>query len=416
MSACQHSSTPAETSNEFVSFREAILHKIKYHVSKGAGSSGEAVIAGAGETPYAHRPPARATTASLLAGAARRALRNAAIGHRDVDGLAVASFSLAPDHAVDLAWKLGMRLSWLMDDTNGGASGLNMLQHARRAVEVGDASAVLVLAGDLFDRGVFRRLVDGYNAATRDYLAPLPHGGPNAIFALVTARQMAETGLERRDYGRLVVAQRAWASRNPGAVFREPLTLKEYLAAEPVADPLCVYDCAPVVAGADAVVVTRRSRARRPVRIRALRALYNADDQQGSGLRTGIAEIAPSLWAEAGVGPRDTDVLSVYDDYPAMALAQLADLGIGRDDDLRGLVDEISRGAVAVNTSGGQLSAGQAGAAGGLHGLVEAVRQLRGEARGRQLDDARIAVVTSYGMLLYRYGASAGACVLERVR
>lgn len=376
----------------------------------------EAVIAGAGETRYTRRPGARTTTISLLADAARRALRNAGVAHDEVDGLAVASFSLAPDHAIDAAWMLGLRLSWLMEDTNGGASALNMLQHARRAVESGDASAILVVAGDVLDAEAFRRLVDEYNAATRDYLAPLPHGGPNALFALLTNRQMVATGLERADYGRLVVAQRAWAARNPGAVYRTPLALDEYLTAEVVADPLCIYDCVPVVAGADAIVVTRRSRAKRPVRIRAVRAQHNADDQMGDGLITGLADLAPSVWEESAAGPGDVDAISVYDDYPAMALAQLADLGFASEGDLRRLVDDVASGRLAVNTSGGQLSAGQAGAAGGLHGLVEVVRQLRGEARGRQVERARLAVVSGYGMVLYRYGACAAAAVLERIR
>jgi hypothetical protein len=64
-----------------------------------------------------------------------------------LDGLVVSSFSLWPDHAVDLAWRLGLHLPWLMEDTNGGASGVNMLQHAGRAVQSDDAGGVLVLAG-----------------------------------------------------------------------------------------------------------------------------------------------------------------------------------------------------------------------------------------------------------------------------
>jgi acetyl-CoA acetyltransferase len=303
-----------------------------------------------------------------------------------------------------------------MDDASGGASALNMLQHTRRAVEAGDASTVLILAGDVLEPAEFRELVDEYNSATRDHLAPLPHGGPNSLFALLTKRQMAESGLERADYGRLVVAQRAWASRNPGAVYRNPLTVDEYLDADIVADPLCIYDCVPVVAGADAIVVTRRSRARRPVRIRSLRALHNRDDQQGDGLHTGLAEAAPLLWEHAGLGPDDVDVLSVYDDYPAMVLAQLADLGFTPDGDLHRLIGAITDGALRVNTSGGQLSAGQAGAAGGLHGLVEITRQLRAEARGRQVEPARIAAVTGYGMVLYRFGGCANAAILERIR
>jgi acetyl-CoA acetyltransferase len=110
------------------------------------------------------------------------------------------------------------------------------------------------------------------------------------------------------------------------------------------------------------------------------------------------------------------DITMVYDDYPAMALVQLTDLGYVGDRQLRSFIrDELASRRLPLNTSGGQLSAGQAGAAGGLHGLVEAVRQLRGEAAGRQVEGARLALVAGYGMVCYRYGACAGAVVLERV-
>ena len=376
----------------------------------------DAVIAGAGEAPYRRHPPRGTTTESLLAGAARLALRNAGLTPSAIDGLAVASFSLAPDHAVDLAWKLGLRLRWLMEDTNGGAAGINMLQHAVRAVEAGDAAAVLVLAGDRLDRQAFSELVAGYNAATRDYLAPLCFGGPNALFALLTQRHMARHGLVREDYGELVIAQREWAGRNPGAVYREPLTLADYLAAPLVAEPLSRYDCAPIVAGADALVVSSGG-AGRPVAIRALKASYNPDQQEADGLRTGLAQAGDSLWEEAGTGPEDVDLALVYDDYPAIVLIQLEDLGFfGEGEAKRFVAQTVRQRRLPLNTSGGQLSAGQAGAAGGLHGLVEAVRQLRGEARDRQVDEARRALVTGYGMVLYQHGACANATVLERVR
>ena len=98
-----------------------------------------------------------------------------------------------------------------------------------------------------------------------------------------------------------------------------------------------------------------------------------------------------------------------------MAVAQLADLGFAPDGDLPALLRRrIEEQQLPVNTSGGQLSAGQAGAAGGMIGLVEAVVQLLGQAGDRQVEDARLAVVTGYGMVLYRYGAMANAVVLER--
>jgi acetyl-CoA acetyltransferase len=359
-------------------------------------------IVAAAESPYTRHPDAGTTTESLLVDAFVRVLERAGLERRDVDGLGVASFTLAPDHVADLTLRLGLRARWLMEDTNGGASALNMLQHAVRAVEAGDARSIVLLAGDHFDRESFRKLVDGYNRATVDHLAPIPTGGPNALFALLTRRHMDKHGLTREDYGRLVVAQRRWAEGNPLAVYREPLTLEQYLDAPVVAAPLHRYDCVPVVSGADAVVVAA---AENGVAVRALRALHNADLHEGDGLETGLAVLAGELWNAAGFGPGDVDAAYVYDDYPAIALIQLNELGFVTDGDVARFTREST---LPVNTSGGQLSAGQAGAAGGMHGLVEAVTQLLG---GRVA--ARRAVVTGYGMVLYRYGACANAAVLE---
>lgn len=353
------------------------------------------------------RPAGTLTTPDVLADAARRALEDAGLQPREVDGLGVSSFTLQPDRGIDLAVRLGLRVHWLMDAGTGGASAIDMLQHAVRAVQAGDASAVLLVAGDVLRPADFRALVDGYNVATRDHLAPLPHGGPNALFAMVTRRHMLAHGLGREAYGRLVVRQRAWAAGNPHAAYREPLTLRQYLAAPMVADPLGLYDCPPVVSGAAAVVVAGGGDG--PV-VRAVRVLHNADLHEGDGLTTGLAEVAGALWEEAGAGPGEMDVVSVYDDYPAMVLVQLADLGFGGPADT---LDAIEAGRLAVNTSGGQLSAGQAGAAGGMHGLVEAVAQLRGDAGSRQVRGARLAVVSGYGMVAYRHGACANAAVLS---
>jgi acetyl-CoA acetyltransferase len=375
--------------------------------------SGRPLLAGAAETPYTRRR-GEETTPLLLAQAASGALDDAGLNPADVDGLGVASFSLEPDHAIDLAWRLGLRLRWLMEDAQGGASALNMLQHACRAVEAGDAEVVLLLAGDALSSTDFRRMADEHNSATRDHLAGLPAGGPNALFALLTNRHMREHGLRRETYGRVVVAQRAWAALNPGAVYREPLTMTEYLNAPTVADPLSLLDCVPIVTGADAVVVSAGANGP-ALEIAALAASFNHDHQEGTGLQTGLAEAAPALWEKAGCAPQEVDVVSVYDDYPVMVLAQLADLGFVADGDLERFAREhLETRRLPVNTSGGQLSAGQAGAAGGMHGLVEAIRQLRGDAGERQVAGASTALVTGYGMIAYRYGACSNAVVLRR--
>jgi acetyl-CoA acetyltransferase len=376
----------------------------------------DVVVIGAAEARYQRHPHAEVTTESLLADAAIQAVRDAQLDHDEIDGLAVASFTLAPDHAIDLAWRLGLRLRWLMEDTNGGASGVNMLQHAARAVQTGDAKHVLLVAGDRMGAKEFALLADGYNAFTRDHLAPLPLCGPNTLFSFLTQRHMEEHSLRREDYGYIAIAQRRWAELNPGAVYRQPLTMDEYLAAPQVAPPLCRYDCVPVVSGADAIVVSSADvvGARRGVELRAIAASYNWDQQEGDGLKTGLAAVAADFWRQAGCGPDEVDLACLYDDYPVVVMIQLADLGFVPDGDLARFTRErLFDARWPLNTSGGMLSAGQAGAGGGLHGLVEAATQLLNRANGRQVD-ARRAIVSGYGMVLARYGACANVALLER--
>ena len=254
-----------------------------------------AAIVGVGQSAYTRRPEAGQSTHTFIRDAVVAALADAAFDAREIDGMAVASFSLAPDTAVDLAWKLGLKLRWLLQDTNGGSSAMNMLGHALRAVETRAASAILVVAGDATGLGGYAKVAANLNIVTQMHLAPLGHGGPNGVYALVTSRQMKRYGLAKSDYGHLAIAQRAWAAGNPHAVYRTPMTMQEYLAAPLVADPLSRYDCVPVVAGAQAIVVThpdRCPRGRAAVRVRAHRASFNHDNQEGDGLATGIGTFA----------------------------------------------------------------------------------------------------------------------------
>lgn len=370
-------------------------------------------IVGTGQSAYTRHPAAGLDTPQVLARATVAALKDAGLTPADVDGLGVASFTLAPDHAIDFAHRMGLRLTWLMQDTNGGASAGAMMQHAVRAIEAGDASTIVLVAGDRMDAAAFTQLVSQYNRATEDHLTPLPMVGPNPLFAMLTTGQMTELGLERRDYGRLVVAQRRWAQLNPGATYRQELSIEDYLNAPMVAEPLGRYDCVPPVTGGDAVVLTADQTGRARARVLSVRASYNHDQQADDGLVTGLRQLAPAAWSEAGIEPGQIGLACVYDDYPAMVIAQLDDLGLVPDGDHAGFIArEIGTHRFPVNTSGGQLSAGQAGAAGGMHGLVEAARQLMGRAGDRQVQ-ARHAVVSGYGMVVYRYGACATMTVLE---
>src|SRR5262249_62333845 len=132
------------------------------------------------------------------------------------------------------------------------------------------ADVLLVLGGDATGLAGYGRIAANYNIATRDHLAPLGHGGPNGVYALVASRQMKAFGLTKSDYGHIAIAQRAWAAKNPFAVYRAPLTMDEYLAAPLVADPLSRYDSLPLRAGAQAILVAHPDRVPRG-RARVLR-------------------------------------------------------------------------------------------------------------------------------------------------
>ena len=223
---------------------------------------------------------------------------------------------------------------------------------------------------------------------------------PNACFALITRHYMNRYGATREDFGRICVAQRDNALAIPYALMKKPLTLEEYLAARAIADP-------------DPSVRLRHALRRRRglsglprgCRARSLDCLtrassstierHNAFPDDPIQFRGGWAmDIATSCGRWRGITPDDVDFVQTYDDYPVIVMMQFEDLGFcakGEGAEIRPRATRSpTDGDFPHNTSGGQLSIGQAGAAGGYLGLVEAVRQLIGAAaRGRRCRDAR---------------------------
>ena len=376
----------------------------------------EAAIIGLAEVGNTRRPAHGQTTLSTLCAAFLEAVEDAGLEPRQVDGLAVTSFTLAPDRAGDVAFRLGLSLRWITDAAASGAAGIVNIQRAIRAIEAGDASAIVVVCGDAPDWKAIPGKLGAYNHVRADYLDPIGYVSPNSLFALLTQRQMRALGLEAEDYAQIAVTQRGWAAENPVAVYREPLTVGDYLQAKMVADPLRTYDCVPLAVGANALVIADVGaiRPQQPaIRIRAIAEAYNHDHQMGDGLSTGLADTG--LWKAAGVEPGDMDVACVYDDYPAMVIAQLVDLGITEAARSREFIHErIASRSFPVNTSGGMLSAGQAGSAGALLAPVEVARQLQGRAGARQIAAAKLGVASGYGHVLYRYGTAVSAVVMER--
>ena len=143
---------------------------------------------------------------------------------------------------------------------------------------------------------------------------------------------------------------------------------------------------------------------------------HNAHQDDPIQLRGGWTLDIDELYEMAGCTPDGIDLLQTYDDYPVIAMMQMEDLGFcekGGGPEFVRSRDLTIDGDFPHNTSGGQLSAGQAGAAGGFIGLVEAIRQVTGDAGGTQLKDARTAMVSGFGMINYDRGVCTSAAILK---
>jgi len=160
----------------------------------------------------------------FMARALKQLIDGAGIAKEDVDGLCVASFTLAPDTAVGLTQHLGLSPRWLDHVPMGGASGIVSLRRAARAVEAGDAEIVACIAGDTNHVDSFRLNTATFSQFAQDAVYPYGAGGPNASFAFLTAYYMRNFGAKPEDFGKLCVAPRANALRYPLALFKKPLT------------------------------------------------------------------------------------------------------------------------------------------------------------------------------------------------
>ena len=354
-----------------------------------------------------------------LARALDSLLRESKLAKSDIDGLTISSFTLQPDTAIGLTQHLGLSPRWLDHIPLGGASGVVALRRAARAVQSGDASVVACLAGDTNHVDSFRLTLANFSQFARDAVYPYGAGGPNASFAFLTAHYMRESGATREDFGKLCVAQRANALKFPHALFKKPLSMQEYLAARPIADPLHLFDCVMPCAGAEGFLVMEEDRARKLSlgfsRIKATIERHNAFPEDPIQVRGGWALDRDDLYAQAGAGPTDMDFVQTYDDYPVIVAMQMEDLGFCGKNAAPAFIREHTfthDGSFPHNTSGGQLSVGQAGAAGGFLGLVESIRQLTGQAGGRQVKDAKLGLVSGFGMINFDRGLGSGAAIL----
>ena len=362
-----------------------------------------AAIAGAAESDLGAAPDGTRPV-DLMAQASLRALADAGLTPADVDGVFAATTQL-PMAPLNLALELGIEAR-CTDATNvGGSSFMFHVAHARAAIAAGVCDVALVAYGST------QRLVGRSSASVQEldpWEAPFHPAMPVTAYALAAARHMHEFGTTREQLASVAVAARAWAPLNPAAWSRDPLTVEDVLGARMVADPLSVRDCCLVTDGGAAVVVTSAERAaalrRDPVLVLGAGEAHSHRHVTGmpSLTTTAAARSGATAFAEAGMTPADVDVAQLYDAFTITPILFLEDLGFCPKGDggpfaASGAI--APGGGLPVNTNGGGLSYTHPGMY-GLHAIVEAVRQLRGECGERQVAGCEVAVAHGNGGVL----------------
>ena len=359
-------------------------------------------LAGCGEAPGW-------TEMEIAAAAAKSALDDAGLTARDVDGLVIASTNIFMS-GLALAEHLGVRPKFTESTMVGGSSFVGHLIPAALALNAGLCDTILVAYGSNQRTGVGRGEAGKYKMALdpQPFEHPYKPFNPPTSYALAAARHMHQFGTTRAQLAEIAVAARRWAQLNPEAFAREPLTLDEVLKSRMISDPLTVRDCCLVTDGGGAYVLTRAERAKDFTKppaylLGAGTAHWHRQISQMPDLTvTAATESGQRAYEMAGLGPRDVDVVELYDAFTINTLLFLEDLGFCKKGEGGAFVSGgriAPGGALPVNTNGGGLSCVHPGMY-GIFLVIEAVRQLRGEAGERQVKDAAVALAHGNGGVL----------------
>jgi len=381
-------------------------------------------IAGMAELPRRRRS---GRTAFELAGeVVAQLFASTGLGPADIDGLALnvaMSEGAHPFWSNVMADALGLQPTWLQLTDLGGATTSGNVARAAMAIACGQAETVLCLAADASTTQNMAQ----QTGLKSEFSDPLGYAGPLSSFGLISSVYESRYGSIQQGLAKLAVAQRNGAMANDNTVpeLRKPITEADYHASRIVASPLHVLDCVMPCDGASALLITTADRARAigcaaPVFPLGYAEITNFQAQENLPdiTLTGHSVAGPRALAQAGLSPAEISMFQPYDDFliaVALQLEQIGFCGVGEANRFLCDNDLGPRGLLPINTGGGQISSGQSGLAGGSVNLIEAVRQLRGEAGARQVPDARNAVVTGIGAIQYvRNWGTSNALVLAR--
>src|SRR5712692_4449272 len=340
----------------------------------------------------------------LMAQGIARAVEDAGLRLRDIDGLLCAS-TQSRTSGLNLSEYLGISPAFIDTTILGGSSFMFHVAHAAAALQLGLCQVAVIAYGST-QRSVGRRQasvreINPFETPYRPFL-------PSTAYALAASRHMHQFGTTREQLAEVAVAARQWALLNPVAWEKKPLTVPEVLGARMVSYPFTVRDICLVTDGGGAIVLTAPDRAKSlkkpPVYVLGCgSAITHANISSMPDLTvTGARQSGREAYAMAGLKPADVDVVELYDAFTINPILFLEDLGFCPKAEGVRFVEGgrlAPGGQLPVNTNGGGLSYCHPGMY-GLLVLIEAVRQLRGECGARQVKDAETAIAHGNGGVL----------------
>jgi acetyl-CoA acetyltransferase len=356
----------------------------------------------------------------IQAEAAKKAIEEAGLKKSDVDGIFVAGLwgvngpGMLP--SVAMAEYLGIQPKYSDSTQIGGSSFEAHVGHAAAAINAGLCEVALILYGSTQRSERSRSLSIRPPILTQQWESiwgiPTPVGG----YAMAATRHMHQYGTTPEQLAEIAVATRKWASLNPAATLREPITVDDVLSSPMISDPLHLLDCCLVTDGGGAIVIVSKDRVK-DCKTKPIWLLGHGESHSHWTINnmpditvTPAVESGKRAFEMAGVTHDDIDIVELYDSFTITVLLTLESLGFckpGEGGDFISNQRTAPGGDFPMNTNGGGLSYAHPGMY-GIFLLIEAVRQLRGECRERQIKDARIALVNGTGGTL----SSTATCIL----
>ena len=349
--------------------------------------------------------------------AALAAIEDAGLEKNDIDGLVTCNAMAQPMmyHAEATAEYLQIFPRYCIAAGAGGGTTFSIIHHAASAIATGMADVVVVTMADAMRSGLTRDQAMMVQASTGHPEFEQPYGPTvPAYYALIAQAHMAEFGTTQEQFAGIAVACRAHAARNPSAQMRDLISVEDVLESRMIADPLHLLDCSLVSDGGAAIVLTSAERAadmkQTPVYLLGAGEGHSHEHISAArNLTTSAAkEAGQRAFEMSGLRPTDMDFAQLYDCFTPTVLVELEDLGFCEKGEGGAFVESgalLPGGSLPVNTHGGLLSHSHPGNPGSMFALTESVWQLRGDASGRQVADAKNALVPAQGGIMSSHTA-----------